>query len=302
MSDFILSLRNISKYYAGHTALDDVSFEVPRGSIYGLLGPNGAGKTTLIRIITQIVYSDAGTILFDDKTLEERHIYQMGYLPEERGLYKKMKVYEQLMYLGRLRGLGKKTCDERVKAWLKRMSLEKWVNKKVERLSKGMQQKIQFIATVIHEPKLIILDEPFSGFDPINANIIQDEILRLKEQGSTVIFSTHRMETVEQLCDHICLIHQSKKILEGPKLEIKNQFRTNTFLLRTREKPVEYASLFRIDSQKAEEGIYLSVLRPSDENIGLNDIIKYLVIKYQIIGIEEILPSVNDIFIQLTTK
>jgi ABC-2 type transport system ATP-binding protein len=227
----LLSIENINKRYANHVALDNVSFSIPKQSIFGLLGPNGAGKTSLIRILTQITQADSGKILFDNELLNPKHIYQMGYLPEERGLYKKMKIIDQLLYFAELKGLSNKEAKQKVKYWIDRFDIKDWLPKKVEELSKGMQQKIQFIASVIHEPKLIILDEPFSGFDPQNAQIIIDEILKLRDQGSTIIFSTHRMDTVEKLCDDMVLIHKSKVVLSGNKTEIKNKFSEKEFLI-----------------------------------------------------------------------
>ncbi|TAG61464.1 MAG: ATP-binding cassette domain-containing protein, partial [Runella slithyformis] len=221
----ILETHDVVKQYAEHRALDGVSIAIPKGSIFGLLGPNGAGKTSLIRIITQITAPDAGRVLFEGQPLRPDHIRQIGYLPEERGLYKKMKVGEQLLYLAQLKGLSEKQAMEKLKIWFKKFDIKTWWGKNVEDLSKGMQQKIQFVATVMHEPELIILDEPFSGFDPINANLIKDEILELKEKGSTIIFSTHRMESVEELCDHITLINKSKVVLNGSKKEVKDQFK-----------------------------------------------------------------------------
>src|SRR5690606_30759373 len=211
----MLEIHNIIKQYAEHRALDDVSMTIPAGKIFGLLGPNGAGKTSLIRIINQITAPDEGHILFDGQPLSPDHIAQIGYLPEERGLYKKMEVGEQMIYLAQLKGFSKQQAKARLDHWFERLDMKAWWKKKIEDLSKGMQQKVQFIATVLHEPKLIILDEPFSGFDPINAQIIQDEILKLNQEGATIIYSTHRMETVEELCDHIALINKSKKILDG---------------------------------------------------------------------------------------
>lgn len=222
----------ISKHYTKHTALDNVSLRIPKDRISGLLGPNGAGKTTFIRILTQITMADSGLIYFDGEPLQEKHIYQIGYLPEERGLYKKMQVGEQLLYLAQLKGLSKKQAKEKLHYWLERFEIGAWWKKNVEDLSKGMQQKVQFISTVLHQPKLIILDEPFSGFDPINANLIKEEILRLKNEGSTIVFSTHRMESVEELCDHIVMIHQSKKVLDGDKESIKDQFSNQLFELK----------------------------------------------------------------------
>jgi ABC-2 type transport system ATP-binding protein len=225
----ILEIQHVSKQYASHKALNDVSISIPKGSIFGLLGPNGAGKTSLIRIITQITQPDSGTVLFDGVPLKPDHIKRIGYLPEERGLYKKMEVGEQLLYFAQLKGLSRAEALEKLKVWIDRFEIRAWWKKKVEELSKGMQQKIQFIATVIHEPDLIILDEPFSGFDPINANLITEEILGLKAKGASIIFSTHRMESVEQLCDRIALINLSNKILEGSVPEVRNRYFTHTY-------------------------------------------------------------------------
>ena len=227
----ILETHHIVKQYAEHRALDDVSLSVPQGCIFGLLGPNGAGKTSLIRIINQITAPDSGEVLLAGERLNPSHIKRIGYLPEERGLYKKMKVGEQLLYLAQLKGLTEKQAMEKLKIWFVKFDMKSWWDKMVSDLSKGMQQKVQFVSTVLHEPDLIILDEPFSGFDPINANLIRDEILELKQKGSTIIFSTHRMETVEELCDNIALIHKSKKVLDGAKSQIKEQFKTNTYFV-----------------------------------------------------------------------
>jgi ABC-2 type transport system ATP-binding protein len=226
-----LIAKGITKRYTNHVALDNVSITIPEKSIFGLLGPNGAGKTTFIRIINQIINADAGEIMIFGESLEEKHIGSIGYLPEERGLYKKLKVGEQLIYLARLKGLSRSEATARSKAWVKKFEITEWWNKKVEDLSKGMAQKVQFISTVMHQPRLIILDEPFSGFDPVNAKLITEEILSLKENGSTIIFSTHRMETVEDLCDHIALIDKSKKILDGSKKDVKATYRSNTFVV-----------------------------------------------------------------------
>ena len=221
----LLSVRGVSKRFAAHTALDNVSIEVPRGRIFGLLGPNGAGKTTLIRIINHITLPDTGEVLFDGKPLSQEDVAYIGYLPEERGLYRKMKVGEQALYLAQLKGLNKAEAKERLKFWFDRLDIGDWWNKKVQELSKGMAQKIQFLVTVLHNPKLLIFDEPFSGFDPINANVIKDEILYLRDQGATIIFSTHRMESVEELCDHIALINKSHKILDGKLIDIKRTYK-----------------------------------------------------------------------------
>jgi ABC-2 type transport system ATP-binding protein len=228
----MISIRNIVKEYAKHRALDNVSMEIERGKIFGLLGPNGAGKTSLIRIINQITAPDSGEIFFNNEKLNQSHINKIGYLPEERGLYKKMEIGEQMLYLAQLKGLNKVEAIKRIKYWFEKMEMNQWWNKKVEDLSKGMQQKVQFVATVLHEPELIILDEPFSGFDPVNAEIIKDEILELNKKGSTIIFSTHRMESVELLCDHIALLNKSHKILDGSLKDIKNSYRNQTFKIK----------------------------------------------------------------------
>ena len=230
----MLSIRNIVKQYAGHRALSDVSLEVESGQIFGLLGPNGAGKTSLIRIVNQITAPDSGEIYFNDEKLNQSHIERIGYLPEERGLYKKMEIGEQMIYLARLKGLSRGEAQKRLKFWFEKLGMETWWKKKIEELSKGMQQKAQFVATVLHEPDLIILDEPFSGFDPVNAELIKDEILELNEKGATILFSTHRMESVEELCDAIALIHKSHKILDGKVKNIRNSYRNDTYF-------VEYA-------------------------------------------------------------
>ena len=225
----LLIAENIVKNYGDFRALNNVSIEVPKGSIFGLLGPNGAGKTTLIRIINQITMPDEGSVILDGESLKSHHIRDIGYLPEERGLYKSMKVGEQALYLAQLKGLTKAQAKERLKYWFEKFEISDWWNKKIQELSKGMAQKIQFIVTVLHQPKLLIFDEPFSGFDPINANLIKDEILQLRDEGATVIFATHRMESVEELCDHIALIHESNKILDGKLIDIKRQYKSNIF-------------------------------------------------------------------------
>lgn len=225
----MLQIKNISKYYSGHKALDDVSIEIPKGVVFGLLGPNGAGKTSLIRILNQIILAEEGEVYFDGEKLNESHIAQIGYLPEERGLYKSMKVGEQVLYLARLKGMSKRAATERARVWFQKFGITDWWHKKIQELSKGMAQKVQFIVTVLHEPKLLIFDEPFSGFDPVNATLIAKEIIALKEKGTTVIFSTHRMESVEEMCDYICLINQSKKILSGSITEVRKQFKSNKF-------------------------------------------------------------------------
>jgi ABC-2 type transport system ATP-binding protein len=227
-----IEIKNINKTYVNHQALKNININIPKQSIFGLLGPNGAGKTSLIRILTQITQADSGTILFEGEKLKEQHIYEIGYLPEERGLYKKMQIGEQLLYFAELKGLSNAEARKKVKYWVDKFEIKDWLNKKVEELSKGMQQKVQFIASVIHQPKLIILDEPFSGFDPQNAQLLVNEILRLRDEGSTIIFSTHRMETVEKLCDDIALINQSEVVLSGNKNAIKQQFSNDEYSLQ----------------------------------------------------------------------
>jgi len=294
----ILEAHNIVKQYATHRALDDVSINVPKGSIFGLLGPNGAGKTSLIRIITQITAPDEGYILLDGERLRSKHIQQIGYLPEERGLYKKMKVGEQLLYLAQLKGLSEREAMDKLKIWFKKFDIKTWWSKSIEDLSKGMQQKIQFVATVIHEPKLIILDEPFSGFDPINANLIKDEILELRDKGSTIIFSTHRMESVEELCDHIALVHQSKVILNGSKKEVKDQFKENSYTVNFRGTLAELPVDFELISQKnGEEGMNQANIRiMSDASV--NQLVGNLINQVELVAFHENIPSFNQIFIK----
>lgn len=293
----LLEARDISKSYAAHQALNGVSISIPKQSIFGLLGPNGAGKTTLIRIVNQIIDADHGDIFIKGEKLSEKHIKMIGYLPEERGLYKKMKVGEQLVYLGRLRGLSRKQAIEQGRKWCKKLEIYDWWNKKIEDLSKGMAQKIQFISTVMHEPELIILDEPFSGFDPINANLIKDEILELRDNGSTVIFSTHRMESVEQLCDHIAMINNAKKILDGSKKEIKDSYKSNTFML-------EHVGDFElVNDQYHVETLGTSENNFSHSSVKIlngsspNDLLKHLIPQTEVHSFAEKIPSINDIFI-----
>jgi ABC-2 type transport system ATP-binding protein len=295
-----LIAKAVTKRYAEHTALDSVDVTIPAQSIYGLLGPNGAGKTTLIRIINQIINSDSGDIRIFGEPLNPKHIEIIGYLPEERGLYKKMKVGDQLLYLAQLKGLSRKDALARIKYWLEKFEIKDWWHKKVEDLSKGMAQKVQFISTVLHEPKLIILDEPFSGFDPVNAQLITDNILELKAKGSTIIFSTHRMETVESLCDHIALINKSKKILEGPKKQVKDQFRSNTFIVEHNGNHLNLPSdRYTIASQKPVEGnLFSTLIKITDGSKG-NELIRTLVDQTEIHSFQEKLPTMADIFIGL---
>ncbi|MBK5277927.1 MAG: ATP-binding cassette domain-containing protein, partial [Bacteroidia bacterium] len=294
-----LVARGITKRYSNHTALDQVSINIPEKTIYGLLGPNGAGKTTLIRIINQIINSDEGEVLVFGEKLNSRHIEIIGYLPEERGLYKKMKVGDQLLYLAQLKGLSRHDALVKIKEWLDKFDIRDWWHKKVEDLSKGMAQKVQFISTVLHEPKLIILDEPFSGFDPVNAQLITEKILELKEKGSTIIFSTHRMETVESLCDHIALINKSKKILEGPKKQVKDQFRSNTFLVEHRGNHFTMPGHLELVNQTViEDNLFTSTIRANKEISG-NQLIRDMIEITEVHSFQEKIPNMADIFISL---
>ena len=300
----LLETHSVSKKFGDFTALNNASISVPEGSIFGLLGPNGAGKTTLIRIINQITMPDTGHVLLDGQPLQPHHVKDIGYLPEERGLYKSMKVGEQALYLAQLKGMQKAEAKRRLLQWFERLEIGDWWNKKIQELSKGMAQKIQFVVTVLHEPKLLIFDEPFSGFDPINANIIKDEILRLKNEGATVIFSTHRMESVEELCDHIALIHKSNKILEGKLTDIKKQYKTNTYevgINATNQALVEQALADKFSISKAHFktiGDELKLNIKLTENESANDLLQYLTTQGQVSHFVELIPSANDIFIQ----
>lgn len=296
----LFEAQEVTKQFANHKALDRVSIEVPENSIFGLLGPNGAGKTTLIRIINQITAPDSGQLFFKSEKLQQKHIHQIGYLPEERGLYKKMEVGEQALYLAQLKGLSKSEAQKRLKFWFEKFEIQPWWNKKVEELSKGMQQKVQFIVTVIHEPELIIFDEPFSGFDPINVNLLKDEILAIKERGATIIFSTHNMASVEELCDQITLIDNSKKILEGSVKAIKQEYKSHTFELAYTEAKKDIKTLlgddFEIISNTANEESQLAkikLLNGKDQN----DLLSLILPHTSIISFNEILPTMNDIFI-----
>ena len=302
--DHLLVAEGISKHFGEHTALNNVSISVPKGSVFGLLGPNGAGKTTLIRIINQITMPDTGKVFLDGEPLAPHHIANIGYLPEERGLYKSMKVGEQALYLAQLKGLSRSEARTRLKYWFDRLEIGDWWNKKIQELSKGMAQKIQFVVTVLHQPKLLIFDEPFSGFDPINANLIKDEILKLRDDGATVIFSTHRMESVEELCDHIALIHKSNKILDGRLIDIKRANRSNTYeigLIPVNGKSMQEVLGNRLDWQPAN---FKTI---NDEwqfrvNIGEagspNDLLSYLSGLGSVTHFVEMIPTANDIFIQ----
>jgi ABC-2 type transport system ATP-binding protein len=303
----ILEVENVVKQYGDYVALNKVSLTVPKGSIYGLLGPNGAGKTSLIRIINQITMPDAGTVIFDGEKLKPQHVQYIGYLPEERGLYKSMKVGEQCLYLAQMKGLSKAEATAQLKYWFDRLEIQGWWNKKIQELSKGMAQKIQFVVCVLHKPKLLIFDEPFSGFDPVNANIIKDEILELKKQGSTIIFSTHRMESVEELCDDIALIHQSNKLIEGKLTDVKKQYRTNSFEVGILTDNVE--GLMYDITQKFTVG-QTDFKSLNDElklkielgNATPNELLNLLTQRGQVTHFMEKIPSVNDIFIQTVTS
>ncbi len=293
----ILTIEHIHKSYGDFKALNDISLAIPEGSIFGLLGPNGAGKTTLIRIITQIIAADKGSILINNEPLNAAHIRNIGYLPEERGLYKKMKVGEHLLYLARLKGLSKNEAMEQIKIWFRKFEIAGWWGKKVEDLSKGMQQKIQFIATVLHRPNLIILDEPFSGFDPINVNIIKDEILKLASEGNTIIFSTHRMESVEELCDHIVLINKAEKILEGSKKSIKADYKSNTFEVEHKNLMNKLDEGFKVKSQvQLEDGFYKTSIQIVNGK-GPNELLKILIDNVEVHSFVEKIPNMNEIFI-----
>ena len=294
----ILEAIDVHKAYANHVALNGVSLSIPEGSIFGLLGPNGAGKTSLIRIITQITGADEGEIRFRGERLNPSHIAQIGYLPEERGLYKKMKVGEQLLYLARLRGLSRADATGRIKQWLSRFDIKEWANRNVEDLSKGMQQKVQFIATVLHQPSLIILDEPFSGFDPINANLIKDEILDLRKQGATIIFSTHRMESVEELCDSIALINKARKVLDGPVTQIKNQFKTNTYELEGKGRMMLTHPDFEVLEQQDRENGHVFARVQLHAGATPNDLLRFAMNQLEVQAFRERIPSINEIFIR----
>ena len=299
----LLSIDSVCKHFGQFTALNNVSINIPEGSIFGLLGPNGAGKTTLIRIINQITAPDTGKILFNNSTLNINHIKEIGYLPEERGLYPKMKIGEQAIYLAQLKGMARQKAKLELKKWFEKFEISDWWNKKVTELSKGMAQKVQFIVTVLHKPKLLIFDEPFSGFDPINANLIKDEILQLNKDGATVIFSTHRMESVEELCEYIALINKSNKILDGKLDDIKRNFRTNTFEIAVNSNKVE--------TLKKQLELKYNTLEPTFRTIGDNlkmnvqlkseqnsdALIKLLNENSKIIHFKEVVPSANEIFI-----
>lgn len=305
---YLLQAKEVNKNYGDFVALNNVTIEVPKGSIFGLLGPNGAGKTTLIRIINQITMPDSGSVFLDGEPLRPHHVQNIGYLPEERGLYKSMRVGEQCVYLAQLKGLSAAEAKKRLKYWFDRLEIGDWWNKKIQELSKGMAQKIQFVVTVLHEPKLLIFDEPFSGFDPINANLIKEEILKLRDDGATVIFSTHRMESVEEMCDHIALLHKSNKILDGKLIDIKRAYQSNTFdvgLIASNKEQVlkELQERFTLEPalfRSINDALKYRIQIPEAHSV--NDLVSFLTARGQLNHFVEVIPSANDIFIETVQK
>ncbi|MEG9328506.1 ATP-binding cassette domain-containing protein [Salinimicrobium catena] len=305
--DNLLVAENVSKTFGEFTALNNISLEIPRGSIFGLLGPNGAGKTTFIRIINQIILPSRGSILLDGHALQPSDIQNIGYLPEERGLYKSMKVGEQALYLAQLKGLSKAEAKKRLKYWFERLKIEDWWDKKIQELSKGMAQKVQFVVTVLHRPKLLIFDEPFSGFDPVNANLIKDEILQLREDGATILFSTHRMESVEELCEYMALIHKGNKLLDGRVSEIKQQYKSNTFEVglgtsdpeTLRKELQERFAITDTNFKSIHHDLKLQIQLA--EAASPNDLLTFLTSRSTVNHFVEVIPSVNDIFIKTVT-
>ena len=303
----ILEVNKVVKTYGDYTALNQVSLTVPKGSIYGLLGPNGAGKTSLIRIINQITLPDGGEILLDGEKLSPKHVQTIGYMPEERGLYKSMKVGEQCLYLAQLKGMSKTQAKAQLDYWFDKLDIKGWWNKKIEELSKGMAQKVQFVVTVLHKPKLLILDEPFSGFDPVNANLIKDELLELNKQGTSIIFSTHRMESVEELCDYIALIHKSNKLIEGKLSDVKKEFRTNNYEVGILTSNVEGLMYDLTQKFKLSQTNFKSLNDELKLEINLgnstpNELLHILTQRGQVTHFLEKIPSVNDIFIKTVTQ
>ena len=294
----LLEVENVVKQFAGHRALDGVSLAVPENSVYGLLGPNGAGKTTLIRIINCITAPDSGEVRLNGKKMTAEDVRHIGYLPEERGLYKKMKIGEQALYLARLRGMSKADALKSLKYWFEKFEIQTWWDKKVEELSKGMAQKVQFMTTILHDPKLLIFDEPFSGFDPVNADLLKREILELRDNGATIIFSTHNMVTVEDLCENISLVDNAKIVLQGNVSEIRASHATNTYLVKTK-KELEMNGFELIESQ-LKNGVYESKLKKTIEDTN-NNLLEKLIKQTELISFDEILPSMNDIFIKTVT-
>ena len=305
MSESILEAENISKQFAGHKGLDYVPLHVPRQSVYGLLGPNGAGKTTFLRIVNRITGPDTGKVYFNGEKLMPKHIEQIGYLPEERGLYRKMKVGEQAVYLACLKGMEPNQAKLKLKEWFEKFEISTWWNYKVEELSKGMQQKVQFITTVLHQPKLLILDEPFSGFDPINTQIVKEEILKLREQGTTIIFSTHNMSSVEEICTHIALINQGTKILEGQVRKVREGNREFLYELTFKGSPVAFANAlwtgYQLVDKVEKDGEITAKVKMLNNNTP-NDLLKAVIPVVQVVSLQEILPSMNEIFIKKVTE
>jgi ABC-2 type transport system ATP-binding protein len=305
MSDHILNIKEVSKNYSNNKALNNVSIDIPRQSIFGLLGPNGAGKTSLIRIINQITGPDTGSIIFNGQQLSQKHIEKIGYLPEERGLYKKMAVGEQTLYLARLKGLSKEEAKKRLLYWFEKFEMQGWWKKKIEELSKGMQQKVQFIVTVLHEPELLILDEPFSGFDPINAQLIKNEILELRKKGSTIIFSTHNMGSVEELCDNIALINKAEKILDGSVKEIRKTYRSNTFRISFKGNILGFTNALwtgaEILEKHTEDDVHTLTIKLLG-NITSSQMLQLVLPLCEIVSFAEIIPSMNDIFIRKVSE
>jgi len=295
----LLEVENVVKQFAEHRALDGVSLSVPENSVYGLLGPNGAGKTTLIRIINCITAPDSGEVRLNGKRMTPEDVQHIGYLPEERGLYKKMKIGEQALYLAQLKGMTKQDAKKALKYWFEKFEIQSWWDKKVEDLSKGMAQKVQFITTILHDPKLLIFDEPFSGFDPVNADLLKREILELRDKGATIIFSTHNMATVEDLCENISLVDKSKIVLQGNVAEIRSSHATNTYLVRSR-KNIEAAG-FEIKEVSQKNGLFEYQIK-KDEKESNNELLQRLMFRTEIISFEEIIPGMNDIFIKTVTK
>ncbi|MBQ3580027.1 MAG: ATP-binding cassette domain-containing protein [Bacteroidales bacterium] len=300
----MLQAEHVTKQFGDFYALHDVSIEVSKGRIFGLLGPNGAGKSTLIRIINQILQSDEGKVIFDGHEIRPSDVEHIGYLPEERGLYKKMKVGEQALYLAQLKGLSRTEAEKRLRWWFKHLEIDTWWNRKVEELSKGMQQKVQFVTTVLHNPKLLIFDEPFSGFDPVNATLLKKEILRLRDEGATVIFSTHNMSSVEEICDDIALINHSQVVLNGNVKEIRQSYRKNMFHLEIRctdSRTITMPTEFVVTNGKEEKGVYSAdVSLPSTASS--NDLLAAVMTQGQVSALQEILPSMNDIFIEAVSR
>ena len=303
MENMLIQCKNVSKSFGEKVALDNVSVDIPKGKIFGLLGPNGAGKTTLIRIINRITIPNSGLVTFDGRPITQEDVEKIGYLPEERGLYRKMNVGDQAMYLAQLKGMSAKDAAAELKKWFVRFGIQSWWNKKVEELSKGMAQKVQFITTVVHKPSLLILDEPFSGFDPVNAQLIREEILRLKEEGATIILSTHNMESVEELCDNIALINKSNVVIAGGVDEIRHKYGNNNVeVIYTSEESLADAQSFRVLSDSDDAGRHTAVLELA-EDAGSNDALKDLLTQgVTVNSFKELVPRMNDIFIKLVTE